>query len=148
MTDTVFTKRSTLVSESSLTCPSVRPCHLAHGSIWRPERHGNICNQGHWVHFRGQIWPPRLLSGLRADSLKTWNLNKQPGIPPGREAKPRLGPQLFYFQGVQKDDIRLWCSKLMRKRLCDIKVTQPCTLIYGAIGPCLGLNLSLWPMSN
>ena len=36
---------------------------LAHGGLWKPNRHGNIGNWGHWVQFWGQMWPPRLFGG-------------------------------------------------------------------------------------
>ena len=41
----------------------------------------------------------------------------------------------------------LWYSKLMRKMLSDIKITQPCTLIYGAIAPLLVsvIMTFIWP---
>ena len=38
-------------------------CESSQGSLYRPEKHGNIGNWGHWVQFWGQPWPPRSFEG-------------------------------------------------------------------------------------
>ena len=45
------------------------------GSLYRPEKHGNIGNWGHWVQFWGQPWPPRSFGGrhgLRGHQNGCW----------------------------------------------------------------------------
>ena len=50
-------------SHAGLKTSSSAPLHLAHKDLWKPRRHGNIGNRGHWVEFWGQMWPPRSFGG-------------------------------------------------------------------------------------
>ena len=41
-------------------------CQSSQGSLYRPEKHGNIGNWGDWVQFWGQPWPPRSFWGCHS----------------------------------------------------------------------------------
>ena len=57
--------------------PIVRPSQSSQGSLYRPEKHGNMGYWGHWVQFWGQPWPPRSFGGrhgLRGHQNGCWNV--------------------------------------------------------------------------